>query len=175
MNDSLTLFPEPESEVQEDKVQLVWDGYVEEFGDTLRVRDLTPPRRRMIEKGLAAVNDDADVLLSAFRGLKRYRQRKPGKTSIDAVLRTFPGGSNLTEQIEFWASHDAGLQRYAHTPEMEALIERRKADVAGMLPATGTTVERMLAWLRSNAGEEPVIEDGTFKGWRPVTKLEFRS
>lgn len=91
---------------EEAEVQGVWDYYFAIFGDKLRVKGLTSARAGMIRKGLAAVGGDADVLKRAFQGLKSYRERYPDRsqdTAIDVVLKTKPGGSNLTDQIEFWA------------------------------------------------------------------------
>jgi hypothetical protein len=91
------------------QVQEVWDYYVRTFGDRLRVKELTPPRIRTISKALTAVGENVSPCKAAIDGLKSYRDKQgdPSKPiNLDVIFSTGPQDrSNLTEKIEWWASH----------------------------------------------------------------------
>lgn len=114
--------PEPEPVPSDPFEDEVWAYYVHTFGDRLRVKELTPPRKRTLSKAMKAVGGDADdvearrrgvaLLKAAIDGLKSYRQQHSDRSqdvSIDVIFATGPQDrSNLTEKIEWWASQSAG-------------------------------------------------------------------
>lgn len=156
----------------------VWDHYFQRFGHQLRVKEFTDARRRLVRKALNAVNSDGDVLKRAIDGFLAYRQRHPQgsqDTSLDALFKTRPGGSNLTDQIEFWASHaDSSHAISAEVPSvLRDRIQRRRVLVAEMLsqPDNRQRQERgqeALTWLRENAHEKPEIVGGRIVGWSRI-------
>lgn len=89
------------------KAQEVFDHYLMVFGDKLRVKELTPPRIRTLDKALKAVGDDVAICKRAINGLKSYRDRHPDGSqdvSLSVIFATGPQDrSNLTEKIEWWA------------------------------------------------------------------------
>lgn len=147
-------------------IQGVWDVYYGLFGDRLRVKALTPARIGMIRKGLKAVGEDPEVLTRAFRGLKSYREsHDPSKdVSIDVVLKTRPGGSNLTDQISWWADQDDGETKAASdpllsVPEVQRAVVRDRMHHANRLiqgrpldDAARADAEAAIEWLHSNHG-----------------------
>lgn len=88
-------------------VKEVWDYYLATFKDRLRIRELTPPRIRTIQKALKATNNDTSLLKQAINGLKSYRAQHPDRSqdvSMSVIFETGPQDrSNLTEKIEWWA------------------------------------------------------------------------
>jgi len=163
------LFGPPEVQVEDTKakedalVREVWEYYFALFGDSLRVKGLSPQRWGMIRKGLAAVGGDGDILKRAFDGLKSYRRTHPHgsqDTSIDTVLKTKPGGSNLTDQIEFWVKQSGAKAdtTAAVPPIWQNRVRQEKAAVTDMLARRVTegpiyeTGQRSAKWLMDNFG-----------------------
>lgn len=160
---------------QEDEI---WDHYFKRFGDQLRIKEFTDARRKLVRKALNAVNRDVDVLKRAIDGLMAYRAAHPQGSkdvSLDALFKTRPGGSNLTDQIEFWSSHaDSSHSISAAVPSvLRDRVQRRRVLVAEMLAQPNNAQRQQLgkealAWLREHAHEEPVIEEDRITGWRRV-------
>ena len=176
----------PEVQDEEPEVQEIWDYYMALFGDARRVKTLTPQRRGMIRKGLAAVGGDASILKRAFDGLKSYREGHPHgsqDTSIDTVLKTKPGGSNLTDQIEWWAgqatataSVDASISpvwRDVVTEKKNAVREWQMYHILRP-PVSEHYAEqgrRAAAYLEDNFGITYEVDDQARITWSAPTKL----
>lgn len=144
-------------------VREVWEYYFALFGEHLTVKGLSPARWGMIRKGLAAVDGDGDILKRAFDGLKSYRRTHPHgsqDTSIDTVLKTRPGGSNLTDQIEYWVRQSGAKAdtTAAVPPIWQNRVRQEKAAVTDMLARRITegpvyeTGQRAATWLMDNFG-----------------------
>lgn len=100
---------EPTAESPEDAVvSEVWTHYLNLFEGKLRIKQLTPPRRRMILKAWKAVGENTSFLIGAISGLKFYRDGHPDgsqDTSLSVIFETGPhSGRSLTDQIEWWSS-----------------------------------------------------------------------
>lgn len=162
----------------EQKVEQVWAEYERVFAGHF-TKGLTDPRRTMIRKGLKAVENDAELCIRAVRGLWNYRRQNPGgNMAIDAIFRTYPGGSNLTDQISRWAENaeeDRGGTEnlHVHPEAIRAKVRRMRLQVVEMYQQPGVEGvkergENALAWLKMQAKEEPVVGDGRVTGWRAV-------
>lgn len=176
--------PAPADATNDDLVRRVWDHYVEVFGvDHMRIKELTPARATSIRKAIKAT--DVPSCCAAIDGLKSYRTKNPGGSrdiSLGAIFETRPGGRNLTDQIEFWASQadvrmnasssGVPLDLSGVSPVLRGQINARRMDVvryhSAENPDTQRRIAEAIAWLREHAGHEPVIEDGDLKGWRFV-------
>jgi hypothetical protein len=171
--------PDPSSS-DDAKVQEVWDHYVAVFGDRLRVKELTAPRRRILSKALKAVGGNVEVMKLAINGLKSYRTAHPDgsqNVGLDVIFETGPHSrSNLTEQIEWWADQaadEAMIDPSVPSVQRDRIIRRRLLVVEMHQRPDDTGArergEQAQAWLRANAKEEPVVIDGRVDGWRKVT------
>jgi Helix-turn-helix domain len=173
----------PAPDPLEEKLNDVWDTYVNVFGDRLSIKGLTPPRRRTLIAALKATDNDTEVMKRAIFGLKSYRERNPHGSkdvSLDAIFRTGPHSHRtLTEQIEFWAGqapeesgkggHSDNLAK--HPPAVRAKVKRHRLQVVEMyqsphLSGVKERGENALAWLKQQANEEPIIEEGRVTGWK---------
>lgn len=170
----------------DEKIELVWAHWLEVFGNTMRVKELTPPRRRAFAKALKAVGGDVALMNRAIDGLKSWREKNPGAIQPSTIFETGPNSmSNLTDQIEWWAGHAKTTLLVADSSDRIPLdlstvpsvtkgtIQERRREVMRMLahPSERTIRERGEAavdWLKEHTGHEAVIEDGEFKGWRYV-------
>lgn len=176
--------PAPADATNDDLVRRVWDHYVEVFGtDHMRIKELTPARATSIRKAIKAT--DVPSCCAAIDGLKSYRTKNPGGSrdvSLGSIFETRPGGRNLTDQVEFWASQadvrmnasssGVPLDLSGVSPVLRGQINARRMDVvryhSAENPDTQRRIAEAIAWLREHAGHEPVIEDGDLKGWRFV-------
>jgi hypothetical protein len=155
---------EPAAENPEDQeISEVWDLYFSIYGDRIQVKELTAQRKTMIRKGLKAVGGNAEILKNAIRGLKSYRDSHDSKknVSLDVILKTRPGGDNLTDQIEWWAGQargDApGRDPLASVPEVQRAVVRERMFMANRLiqgrpldPDTLREAQEAIDWLRTN-------------------------
>jgi hypothetical protein len=150
------------------------------FGDKLRIKELTPPRKRSLSKAFAAVSGDHELMKRAINGLKSYRTAHPDgsqNTGLDVIFETGPHSrSNLTEQIEWWAdqaSDEAMIDPTVPGVLRDRIIRRRLLVVEMYQRPDDTGArergEQALAWLKANAKEEPVVIDGRVDSWRKVT------
>lgn len=166
----------PQKADDDEVIQEVWDAYVEVFGtDHLNIKSLTDARRKMIRAGLKASDGDAEVLKRAWRGLQEYRRHHPGSLSLDAVLKTRPGGSSLTEQLEFWSSQDSSSSSERHDipSVLRDRVRRRRVQIVEALRTPHLSgaqerAEEARRWLREHAHEEPVIEGDKVIEWRRI-------
>lgn len=172
------------ADVADDDVATVWTHYVEVFGtDHMRIKGLTKARGASIRKAINATNVEAAC--AAIDGLKSYRQKNPGGSrdiTLGAIFETRPGGRNLTDQIEFWASQaDVRLNDSSRKVPLDlsgvsavvaGAIKARRLDVTRYFhsdnPDTRKRIQDAIAWLRENAGWEPIIENDELRGWRYV-------
>jgi hypothetical protein len=172
--------PTPEPSSDDAKVQEVWDHYVAVFGDRLRVKELTSPRRRILSKALKAVGGNVEVMKLAINGLKSYRTAHPDgsqNVGLDVIFETGPHSrSNLTEQIEWWADQaadEAMIDPSVPSVQRDRIIRRRLLVVEMHQRPDDTGArergEQALEWLRAHAKEEPVVIDGRVDSWRKVT------
>lgn len=107
---------------REEGLRAIWAHYVAVFGHKLRIKDLTPPRRRSISKSMSAVGapDGAqpeqiqaavDLCIAAIDGLASYRSHHSSGSqdvSISVIFETGPHSrSSLTDQVEWWARQAA--------------------------------------------------------------------
>lgn len=177
------LFAPPQAEVPADskavdaailegKIQVVWDHYFGHFGDKLRIKGLTDSRRKCVKSALKVVSDEEHILLKAIDGFVRYRQTKPGSTSIEDILSSRPGGSSLTELIEFWIGQADDSPTMASTvaPILRERVSRRRLTIVESLQRLDDEKKRAEArdaieWLATNAKEKPVIENGKVVRW----------
>jgi hypothetical protein len=161
------------------QVNRIWTYYLQVFAERLRVKELTPPRERVIRKALRAVNDDAELCCRSLAGLKAYRDANPNGSqdvSLGVVFETGPHSSrNLTDQIEWWASQ--ADERTMVAPKNPSVttdrISRRRLAVVEMhaQPHNSGARERgeeAAAWLREHAREEAIVSDGAVTGWRKL-------
>lgn len=182
--------PPPPPAPTDERIEAVWAHYAEVFGDRLRVKELTPPRRRMIGKALKAVTDDVDMCNRAIDGLHTYRRRNPQGSQdvqLSVIFETGPHSkSNLTDQIEWWASQaDAPsdgnvklpLDLSGVPPVTAGMVRTHRENVRRMYDRgdLATEFERAqghagIDWLRETAGHEPIIDGGKVAGWRGVTE-----
>ncbi len=175
-----TLFTPPAPEVPPDeteaKIQKVWDHYFGHFGNKLAVKTLTPARVKTIRAALRAVDDDADTLCKAIDGFKKYReQRKKGSTSVDDIFKSRPGGSSLTELIEFWITQadDSPTMASSVPAILRERVSRHRLTIVESLTRPDDTVSQerakeAAAWLLEHAKERPVIEGSQVVKWEPV-------
>lgn len=177
------LFAPPDAEVPADskavdaailegKIQIVWEHYCGHFGDKLRIKGLTDSRRKCVKSALKVVSDEEHVLLKAIDGFVRYRQTKPGSTSIEDIFSSRPGGSSLTELIEFWIGQadDSPTMASSVPPILRERVSRRRLTVVESLQRPDDEHKRAEAreaveWLAAKAKEKPVIEDGRVVRW----------
>lgn len=126
---------EPAVENQDDQVvSQVWTHYLALFGDRLRVKDVTPPRRRMILKAWKAVGENVETLKAAITGLKSWRSSHPDGSqdvALSVIFETGPHSQrNLTDQISWWAEQggDGALKvdPLAHVPDPQKHIVRER-------------------------------------------------
>lgn len=175
--------PEPSSSKPIDpddaKLDEVWANHVKLFGDRMRVKELTPPRRRTLVKALKAVGGDHTMLMRASDGLKSYRERNPDgsqNVGIDVIFETGPHSSkNLTEQIEWWSFQAQGssAERHDIPSVLRDRVRRRRVMIVEALSnphlsGAKERAEEARAWLREHAHEEPVIENGKVIEWRRI-------
>lgn len=174
-----TLFTPPPPEVPPDEtdamVQRIWDHYFGHFGDGLTIKTLTPARTKTLRSALRAVDGDADALCRAVDGFKNYRQRKAGSTSVDDIFKSRPGGSSLTELVEFWISQaDDSPTIAASVPAiLREKVERRRLTIIESLQRPGDEAAQERAqeaadWLLEHAKERPVIEGSRVVRWERV-------
>lgn len=175
-----TLFTPPAPEVPPDetdtKVQKVWDHYFGHYGSKLTIKTLTPARMKTLRAALRAVDDDADALCKAVDGFKSYReQRKAGSTSLDDIFKSRPGGSSLTEQVEFWITQaDDSPTMASSVPKiLRERVNRHRLTIVESLTRPDDTVaqeraKEAAAWLLEHAREKPVIEGSRVVKWEPV-------
>lgn len=171
-------------------VEQVWAHYVQTFGDRLRVKELTDPRRRAIRKALKAVQNDVELLKRAITGLKFYRASHPDGSqdiSLSVVFETnMHSKSNLTDQIEWWSNHaQAAIPSNASVripvdlvgvPSVtKGTILARRREVARMYdhPGSAEAKERgdgAVDWLKEHIGHQPKVEDGELRGWELIER-----
>jgi len=101
----------------------VYDHYLAIFKPE-RVPKLGPALVRLIEKGLKEY--EAGDLCVAIDGLFEYRKRKPGKTTLGALLETHPGSGSLSERIAFFISQAKGATRVGKFPSGDRAIVAEK-------------------------------------------------
>lgn len=175
--------PAPANEADDD-VATVWAHYVEVFGtDHMRIKELTPARATAIRKAIKATN--VELCCAAIDGLKSYRTKNPQGSqdiSLGAIFETRPGGRNLTDQIEFWASQaDVRMNSSSRRVPLDlsgvsavfaGQIKARRLDVVRYHrtenPDTERRVQENIAWLREHAGWEPYTDDEGKLRWRYV-------
>jgi hypothetical protein len=163
--------PGPQSEepvpIHEDDaiIQGIWDHFVRTIAPTQT--QLTPSRRRLIAKALKETQD-AEHCKAAISGLKAWRKKKPGDSTLSAVFSTRPGGAALADQIQWWAQQ-AG-EHGTHVPSVtDDRVVRRQLEVRQMfeqphLAGVRERGEQALAWLKENAQMDVVQQqDGTLK------------
>lgn len=170
---------DPDAEVFPDSAQIVWDHYLSIFGDKLRIRELTERRRRMIERALKAVSDQADVLIDAVDGLKSYRDRNQSRsqnTDLSVIFETGPHSrSNLTDQIEWWAQQAPGklAGEAAVPPILRERVRRRKVQVVEMIrqphnPGAQERGAEAVTWLAEHAHIRATVDtDGKIE-WETI-------
>lgn len=173
--------PAKPADPDEADIERVWAHYVQVFGDRLRIKELTDPRRRTLKKALKAVGGDVDVMIQAINGLQSYRKANPGGSkdvSLDAIFSTGPHESrSLTDKIEWWASQaDSGNRGGSdnlaeHPAAIRDKVKRYRLLVVEMhqSPHLSGVRERgrgAMEWLKTQAHEEPIIEDDQVVGWR---------
>jgi hypothetical protein len=162
----------------------VWAHYVEVFGtDHMRIKELTPARRTSIKKAIKATN--VEVCCAAIDGLKSYRTKNPQGSqdiSLGSIFETRPGGRNITDQIEFWASQaDVRMNASSRKVPLDlsgvsavlaGAIKARRLDVTRYFhsdnPDTRKRLQDSIEWLREHAGWEPIFEGEELKGWKYV-------
>lgn len=178
-------------------VQRVWDHWMEIFGTHHRIKGLTDARIKMLRKALLAVDAENDaetavnICHAATDGLQSYRVTHPGKIEPSVVFETsMYSQSNLTEQIEFWASqaettlpqrdataggsHVIPLDLSGVPSVTKGRIQSERRHVVKMIarPDAASDIrergQRAIDWLRDTVGHVPVIEDGAMRGWRQV-------
>lgn len=175
-----TLFPvEITSSTGDDsratETRAIWGHYVATF-DPPR-KELSASRERLIHKVLnecKAMDDRVEYLCAAITGLKVWREQKPGDIALSAVFQTRPNGSALGDQLQFFVdqAQSKGTSARPKVPSvMSGTISARKREVVDMLayPDSPDHKQRGLAavdWLRDEAREEPIIENGALRGWR---------
>lgn len=173
------LFAVPETQVPPDETEaniaVLWAHYCGHFGDKLAIKTLTDARRKTLQGALKAADNDLEVLFKAVDGFKRYRDRKSGGTGVDDIFKSRPGGSSLTELIEFWCSQaDDSPTMAASVPSVlrERVSRRRLAVVEALQrPGDAAAQQRRVEaeeWLVANAHERPVVEDGKVVRWERV-------
>lgn len=176
--------PAPASATGDDLVLRVWHHYVEVFGtDHMRIKELTPARATSIRKAIKAT--DVPACCAAIDGLKSYRTKNPQGSqdiSLGAIFETRPGGRNLTDQIEFWASQaDVRMNSSSRRVPLDlsgvsavfaGQIKARRLDVVRYHrtenPDTERRVQENIAWLREHAGWEPYTDNDGKLRWRYV-------
>lgn len=164
----------PESELDA-KVQIVWDYYFAKLGDRLSLKTLSDSRKKRIKAALKAAGEDTEALCRAIDGFIRYRSSKPGSMTLDDIFSSRPGGSSLTELIEFWISQadDSPSMSPTVPAAMRARVDRRRLQIveALKLPDDSAAQERAreaVDWLRINANEGPVIEGQQVVRWERI-------
>ncbi len=174
-----TLFNPPAPEVPPDetaaKVDRIWEHYFGHFGNGLTIKTLTPARTKTLRSALRAVDGDDDALCRAVDGFKRYRQRKEGSTSVDDIFKSRPGGSSLTELVEFWISQsdDSPTMASSVPAVLREKVQRRRVAIAEALvspdnAAAQESAQEAAEWLLEHAKEKPVIEGSRVVRWEQV-------
>lgn len=159
----------------------VWAVYLAQFEDKLRIKDVTPARRRMILKAYKAVGENVDILKSAILGLKSWRVSHPDGSqdvALSVIFETGPhSGRNLTDQISWWADQAGGGGRGSvldQIPAIHRALVAEKMQVANrLIQGRATDGQRQdsndaIAWLARNfnlIGERR--EDGSVK-WEKI-------
>lgn len=164
----------PESELDA-KVQIVWDYYFAKLGERLSLKTLSDSRKKRIKAALKAAGEDTEALCRAIDGFIRYRSSKPGSMTLDDIFSSRPGGSSLTELIEFWISQadDSPTMSAAVPAALRDRVNRRRLQIveALKLPDDSAAQERAreaVDWLRINANEGPVIEGQQVVRWERI-------
>jgi hypothetical protein len=173
--------PAPVDEAVDDdpRAAEVWTHYVGVFGDRLRIKELTAPRARSLKKALRAVEGNVEICKLAIDGLRTYRMEHPDGSqdvSLGVVFETGPHSrSSLTDQIEWWADQcETSASIDPSVPSvLRDRVTRRRVQVVEMVSQPGVAGakergEEALEWLRAQAKEEPVIEDGKVVSWRKL-------
>lgn len=179
-DDDTRLFDVPEAEVpaSDDDVMIgaVWAHYFGHFGDRLSIKTLTPARRKDIIRALKAADESVEVLCKAIDGFVHYRQGKPGSTGIGDIFSSRPGGSSLTELIEFWVSQadDSPTMSPAVPSALRDRVSRRRLSIVEALqrPDDEAAQERRREaeeWLLAHAKEKPVIQDDQVVRWERLS------
>jgi hypothetical protein len=170
----------PTAESPEDQlVSDVWTHYFALFGEKLRVKDVTPARRRMILKAFKAVGEDKTILLNAITGLKSYRDSHPDGSqdvALSVIFETGPhSGRNLTDQVEWWSTQAPGgaagevsVQIPHHLKHQASQHQIAVAKLMNRQPPVPESVERDgeagRKWLRETLNiEARRREDGTIQ------------
>lgn len=157
------------------ETRAIWEHYVATF-DPPR-KELTASREKLIHRVLKeceAMEDRVEYLKSAITGLKVWREQRPGDTALSAVFQTRPNGSALGDQLQFFVDQatSGGTSARPKVPSvLSGTISARKREVVDMLayPDSPDHKQRGLAavdWLKQEAHEEPIIENGALRGWR---------
>lgn len=178
-DDGSRLFDVPATEVPESeldaKVQTVWDYYFAKLGDRLSLKTLSDSRKKRLKAALKAAGEDTEALCRAIDGFIRYRSSKPGSMTLDDIFSSRPGGSSLTELIEFWISQadDSPTMSAAVPAALRDRVNRRRLQIveALKLPDDSAAQERAreaVDWLRINANEGPVIEGQQVVRWERI-------
>jgi hypothetical protein len=178
-------------------IDRVWEHYFSEFGDRIRVKELTSHRRKSIRGGLVAVGGENDpetatvICCRAISGLKSYRRDHPDGHqgfSVDDVFTTSMHTKyNRTEWIERWAAYaKENVPSDSRTripidlvgvPSVTAgTIRERRRDVARMYDHPGSTEAKergtvAVDWLREHVGHQPKVVDGELRGWELVSDV----
>lgn len=164
-------------------VSEVWAHYISLFGDKLRVKDITPARRRMIVKAWKATDQDVAILKDAISGLKSYRDTHPSgssDTSLSVIFETGPhSGRNLTDQLEWWSGQapDGGGQKASvldaipavHRPLVAQHVQNVNRKIRGT--AEGQQLEDAEAsetWLRENWQLHGKLRDDGTISWEKI-------
>lgn len=159
-------------------VDEVWAHWVvkrEEIGRPVRGVNVENPGHpspsvgRMIAKGLKEVDGKAGDLMRAIDGLFEWMKARGGNPDLSRILRSYPGGRPLGEQIEFFIvqSGDAGAHGASGsiTPEEMVKINRLKETVISghLKPHRKEEVEAAISelaskgWTVEGAGEEGAV------------------
>lgn len=170
---------EPAVESPEDQVvSEVWTHYLNLFEGKLRIKELTPPRRRMILKAWKAVGESTTFLIGAISGLKFYRDGHPDgsqDTSLSVIFETGPhSGRSLTDQIEWWSSlapsgSDASVvvipTHLKHVASQHQITVARFMNRTREIPDSLEEESKVsAAWLRDELGiEAKRRDDGTIQ------------
>lgn len=103
-------------ETEAARVEDVWCHFLR-VADPRR-KTLTTSSRRVL---LKAVRDsEVAVCKQAIDGLVEYAKRRGGEVNLSRVFATRPGGSTLSDQIEWWASQAPGGRSSAFLPSDQA-------------------------------------------------------
>ncbi len=151
-------------------IEAVWECFIATFDPPRKT--LSPSRRRLIVKALKET-EDRTLCMRAVVGLREWRKRRPGATTISALFSTRPDGPGLGDQIDFFAQQASPETATIIPSATDERITRRKLVVTEMYaqPHVESARERgeeALSWLLEHAREVPLIEDGQLVGWEKV-------